>query len=85
LADPQRPEISFVFTDGGGRITTLITEWRADAGPFFDKLLGPGASLEAVTVNGGPGAWVSGPDHFLFFTDDHGNFVENVAGWPATP
>ena len=61
LADPQRPEVSFVFGAASGRVTTLVAERRADAGPFFAKMLGPQASLEAARVNGGPGAWVSGP------------------------
>ena len=76
LADPGRPEVSFVYTGADGRITYLVTEWRANAGPFFDKMLGPRASLEAATVNGGPGAFVSGPDHFFFYTDAQGRFFE---------
>src|SRR5262249_61334016 len=35
----------------------------------FGKLVGPGARLEPVTVNGGSGFWISGAPHgFFFFT-----------------
>jgi hypothetical protein len=78
LADPARPEVSLAYTAPDGSIATLISEVRGGAGPFFEKMLGNSALIEAVTVNGHRGVWISGPDHFLFYTDPQGRFVEDL-------
>src|SRR5262249_30917803 len=39
----------------------------------FGKLVGPGARLEPVTVNGGSGFWISGAPHGFFFYTTGGN------------
>jgi hypothetical protein len=83
LADPARPEVSLAYPAAGGTITTLISEVGADGGPYFEKMLGNSATIEALSVNGHRGVWITGPDHFIFYTDRQGRFVEDhgrVAG-----
>jgi len=57
--------------DGSG-IGAILTEspGRTDEG-FVQKVLGPGSTLEPVTVGGAPGFWISGEPHeFLYLTPD---------------
>ena len=39
---------------------------------FIKKTAGRGAIIEEVTVDGGPGLFVAGPDHFVMFLDENG-------------
>ncbi|MHB8612625.1 MAG: hypothetical protein ACYDAL_09380 [Candidatus Dormibacteraceae bacterium] len=56
-------------------VSVLVTEARGAVDQnFFGKMLGPGATLEAVTVAGHQGYWISGPLHEFFFTDANGGF-----------
>jgi hypothetical protein len=49
-------------------VGALVMEARASVDRnSFAKLAGPGTSVEPVTVNGGPGFWVSGAPHGFFF------------------
>lgn len=56
-------------------VAVLITEvsGRVDTN-FFGKMLGPGTTIEDVTVNGHQGWWISGQPHEVFFVDANGNF-----------
>lgn len=49
-------------------VGALVIEARASVDQrSFGKLIGPGARLEPVTVNGGVGFWISGAPHGFFF------------------
>jgi hypothetical protein len=51
----------------------------------FVKLVGPGTGVRPVTVNGGPGYWITGAPHAYFFyrggQDDHFRLAGNVLIW----
>lgn len=52
----------------------LVTEVRGKVtGDSFGKTLGPGTTLEEVTVAGHPGDWISGAPNVFFFIDEAGN------------
>jgi hypothetical protein len=56
----------------------LVTEIRGDLTPeLFGKLAGPNASLEELTVDGEPAAWIEGAEHFFFYRRPDGRIVEN--------
>ena len=81
-AGPSGGEISLVYSarpdikvSGQTGVAVLITEARGSVNEqFFGKMLGPGTSLEAVSVGGHPGWWISGQPHDFFYTDPNGNF-----------
>jgi hypothetical protein len=51
----------------------LITEARGGiSDQFFGKMLGPDTKLEALTVAGGQGYWVTGSPHMFVFLDASG-------------
>ena len=57
-------------------IAVLVTEAKgAVNADFFGKIIGPGTTLEEVTVNGRRGYWISGKPHGFFFIDATGNTV----------
>jgi hypothetical protein len=72
LVYAARPSIPVSAQTGVG---VLITEARGkvDQG-FFGKILGPDATLEAVTVAGHQGYWIAGQPHEFFFIDADGTF-----------
>jgi hypothetical protein len=53
--------------------------------PPFVKAVGPGTSVKPVTVNGGPGYWISGAPHAYFFyrggLDDRFRLAGDVLIW----
>jgi hypothetical protein len=52
----------------------LITEFRAEVNPdAYTKMVDSGTRVERVTVNGRPGYWLSGREHYLFYTDAQGD------------
>jgi hypothetical protein len=54
-------------------IGLLLTEFRgANAPEFVGKLAAGGTRVEEVTVAGGPGIWLSGEPHEVFFRDARG-------------
>jgi hypothetical protein len=58
----------------------LITEFRAQVNPdAYTKMLDAGTRVERVTVNGRLGYWLSGREHYLFYTDDEG--VSHDKAW----
>ena len=59
--DPEHPRL-------------LLTEFRGDA--FIEKLIQPSTDVEAVTVNGRPGAWLDEP-HVVMFKDPRGRIRDN--------
>ena len=65
--------------DRGSGIGVVLTEFRADIGPeTFEKMLSSGVRVESVTVNGGPGYWIEGGEHFFFYRDADGEVVEDT-------
>jgi hypothetical protein len=50
-----------------------IIEFRGEGLSAIRKLIGPGTRLRRVTVNGGPGAYLDGAPHEVFFLDARGN------------
>src|SRR4029453_3308650 len=61
--DPQKPRL-------------LLTEFRGEA--FIEKLIQPNDDVEAVSVNGRPGAWLEQP-HVVMFKDLRGRIRDNSA------
>jgi len=60
-------------------IGVVLTEFRADIGPeTFEKMLSSGVRVESVTVNGGPGYWIEGGEHFFFYRDADGQVVQDT-------
>ncbi|MBJ7600388.1 MAG: hypothetical protein DLM67_23525 [Candidatus Nephthysia bennettiae] len=53
--------------------------------PPFVKVVGPGTDVRPVTVNGGPGYWITGAQHAYFFYEggggDHFRLAGNVLIW----
>jgi hypothetical protein len=51
----------------------LVSEFRGDTNPdLIGKQAGPGTSIEAVTVGGSPGFWVSGEPHEFMYRGPDG-------------
>jgi hypothetical protein len=72
----QRPDIRASGLTG---VSVLVTEARGKANEtFFQKMLGPDATLEPVTVNGHPGYWIAGRPHMFAFTDSDGNIYTDT-------
>jgi len=60
-------------------IGLIITQFRGDIGPeVFEKMINSGVTLDATRVNGLPGWWVAGGEHFFFFRDANGKVVEST-------
>jgi hypothetical protein len=79
---PAQGEVTLVYATRPGipvagqtGVSVLVTEARGAVDQnFFGKMLGPGTTLEAVTVSGHQGYWISGPLNEFFFTDANGDF-----------
>ncbi len=58
----------------------LLSEFRGQTGKiYFEKLLGPGAKVETVAVNGGSAFWLEGEPHAFWYRDAEGSVrKENV-------
>jgi hypothetical protein len=81
---PDRPsggEVTLVYTTRPGipaagetGVGVLITEARgAINSEYFGKMIGPGTTIEPVTVAGSSGYWVAGAPHVFVFVDSSGN------------
>ncbi|HEV2033037.1 MAG TPA: hypothetical protein VGU71_02375 [Candidatus Dormibacteraeota bacterium] len=77
---PPQGEVTLVYserpgipTSGQTGVGVLITEARGavDAN-FFGKMLGPDSTIEAVTVGGQQGYWISGAPHGFLLIDANG-------------
>jgi hypothetical protein len=79
---PAQGEVTLVYAlrpgipvAGETGVSVLVTEARGAVDQnFFGKMIGPGTTLEAVTVAGHQGYWIAGPLNEFFFTDANGNF-----------
>ena len=78
---PALGEITLVYATRPGipvagqtGVSVLITEARGAVDQnFFGKMMGPGTTLEPVTVAGHQGYWIAGPLNEFFFTDASGD------------
>jgi hypothetical protein len=60
-------------------VSALLVEFRGSVDAnFFGKTIGPGTTLEEVTVNGGRGFWVAGAPHFFFYRDPAGGIQQET-------
>src|SRR5215467_1039900 len=83
---PSGGEVTLVYVarhdirpSGTTGISVLVTEARGAINEqFFGKMLGPGASVEQVSVNGHAGWWISGQPHAFAFTDAQGSFYDET-------
>ena len=67
---PSGGEVSLYYKNG----PVLVTEARGTVDEqFFGKMIGPGTTIEEVTVNGHRGWWISGAPHTVVFIDEDGN------------
>jgi hypothetical protein len=67
LADPVRPVVA------GTGVAGLLSEFRGHLDPgFFQKLVGPGTSVDSVSVAGAAGFWLSGAPHQFFYVRPDG-------------
>jgi len=75
-ATPSSTAVSFVYTDRAGiptspqaGVAAIVTEFSGGTvdEQFFGKVIDPGTTIEAVTVNGQPGFWIQGTPHFFFY------------------
>lgn len=80
---PEGGQVSIVYGDraglpaGADGIGMVVTEFRADIGPdSFEKTIQQGTRVEPVQVNGLPGYWIAGGNHFYFYRDANGEVVE---------
>jgi hypothetical protein len=56
----------------------LISEFRGNVDQgYYGKTLGNGNVVTPVTVDGHPGYWISGPQHFFYFVDPTGRDVDD--------
>ncbi len=56
-------------------VSALVVEFKGTVEQIvLGKAVGPGTTIESVTVNGGPGFWLAGEPHQFFYRDPSGNF-----------
>lgn len=84
---PSGGEVTLVYAQHSGipvsgltGVSVLVTEARGAVNEnFFQKFLGPDATVEQVTVRGRPGYWISGHPHEVAFSDANGDvYVESL-------
>jgi len=79
---PSGGEVSLVYArradipvSGLTGVSVLVTEAQGAVNEnFFQKFLGPDATVEQVSVRGHVGYWISGHPHEVAFTDANGDF-----------
>ena len=78
---PSDGEVTLVYAARQGLpaasetgVGVLITEARGGVNSdFFGKTIGPGTTIEPVTVAGNSGYWIAGAPHMFGFVDSSGN------------
>ena len=61
-----RSEVLWLLYGSPARPRLLLTEFRGSVRPdFFKKIAGPETRVESLSVDGGPGFWISGARHLL--------------------
>lgn len=77
---PAQGEVTLVYSkrpglpvSGQTGVAVLVTEARGAVDQiFFGKMLGPGTTLEPVTVAGRQAYWIAGAPNVFFFVDANG-------------
>jgi len=64
----SQPGISALVVELGGRLDQNV----------MGKGIGPGTTLEQLTVNGGLGFWIAGQPHQVFYLDQRGQFQQET-------
>ncbi len=82
---PEGAQVSLVYGDrpglpaGPDGVGVVVTQFRADIGPdSFEKAIQTGTRVEPVEVNGQPGYWIAGGEHYFFYRDADGQVVEST-------
>jgi hypothetical protein len=83
---PPQGEVTLVYksrpglkTAGETGVAVLVTEANGAVDTqIFGKMLGPGTTLDEVTVNGHKGYWIAGQPHVFFFIDADGKFRDET-------
>jgi len=78
---PSQGEVTCVYgtrpgihVSGQTGVSVLVTEARGAVNEnFFGKTVGPGTTIEQVSVDGHQGWWISGQPHVFAFDDGTGN------------
>lgn len=64
---------------GTPSVGLVLTQFRGSLDPgFFNKIAGPGTTVDRVLVGDSPGYWVAGELHLFFYTDHNGRVVEET-------
>jgi hypothetical protein len=74
-------QVTLVYTSRSGipqspvaGVSAIVVEFAGALDQnVMGKAVGPGTTLERVTVNGGPGFWLAGEPHQFFYRDPSGN------------
>jgi hypothetical protein len=73
---PPAQELPAVGTSGVGM---LVTEFRGAVDhQFIQKFIDAGTQIQAVTVDGAPGYWISGGVHEIVYLDPDGVPISNT-------
>lgn len=74
------------------RARLVLSQWRANTEVYFHKLISYSTEARRVRVNGGPGLWVSGAEHSIFYRSGDGStgstpvyLAGNVLVWMEGP
>jgi hypothetical protein len=78
---PSSGEVTLVYAAGPGLpaagetgVGVLVTEARGSVNSnYFGKTIGPGTTIETVSVAGSSGYWIAGAPHIFGFNDSAGN------------
>ena len=76
-------QVSLVYGPASGRppatevgVSILVTEFPGTMEErLAQKSIGPGTTVEVLTVNGGLGFWIEGNPHVIVYRDPHDQFV----------
>src|SRR5829696_5451161 len=61
------------------RPRVLLSEFRGDLNrELIGKQVGPGTTIEPVSVQGAPGFWVAGANHVVYYLDPDGQIQEET-------
>lgn len=60
-------------------VSAVVVELNGTLEPnLLGKVVGPGTTMENVTVNGHPGVWLAGQPHLIFYREANGNIQQET-------
>ena len=65
------------------QIGMILTQFSGNPSQAIDKLLNSGTEVERLEIGGEEALWITGEEHFVFFVDPQGRFVDvpgHIAG-----